>query len=89
MPDHLHLFCAPRDLSVTLANWVKYWKRMFSRAVANPSWVWQSGHWDTRLRRTENYEQKWAYIRENPVRKDLVKNAGDWPYQGMLNVLRW
>ena len=89
MPDHLHLFCAPRDLTVTVDNWVKCWKRMFSRAVANPSWVWQSGHWDTRLRRTENYEQKWTYIRENPVRKNLVKSADDWPYQGMLNVLQW
>ncbi|HZL79351.1 MAG TPA: hypothetical protein VFC17_10910, partial [Candidatus Limnocylindrales bacterium] len=22
MPDHLHLFCAPRDLSVTIETWI-------------------------------------------------------------------
>ncbi|MFL6519487.1 MAG: hypothetical protein ACJ8NS_04645 [Chthoniobacterales bacterium] len=25
----------------------------------------------------------------NPVRHGLVKNAEDWPYQGVLNELRW
>jgi putative transposase len=25
MPDHLHLFCAPRDLSFPLKQWVTYW----------------------------------------------------------------
>jgi putative transposase len=89
MPDHLHLFCAPHDLTVTLDNWVTYWKRMFTRAATNPDWAWQSGHWDTRLRRTENYQEKWAYIRENPLRKGLVTQPDDWPYQGMLNALRW
>ena len=30
MPDHLHLFCAPRDLNVPIETWIKYWKREFS-----------------------------------------------------------
>ena len=170
MPDHLHLFCAPRDLRFTLDQWVTYWKRRFKRklgthpgrvsVLANPEhggggtvqasgrmgsaephppevdawgvrfltetdlefrerWVravrhleadegrsskespppllgdpagyrWQEGKpWDTRLRRSENYQQKWQYVRENPVRKRFVEDASHWPYQGMLNVLRW
>jgi hypothetical protein len=30
MPDHLHLFCAPRDLHFTIEKWIAYWKREFS-----------------------------------------------------------
>jgi putative transposase len=30
MPDHLHLFCAPRDLKFTIETWMTYWKREFS-----------------------------------------------------------
>ena len=59
--------------------------------VGNPTeYRWQEGKpWDTRLRRSESYQEKWQYVRENPVRKGLVENADDWPYQGMLNVLPW
>ena len=30
MPDHLHLFCAPRDLHLTIEKWISYWKREFA-----------------------------------------------------------
>ena len=30
MPDHLHLFCAPRDLHFTIETWISYWKREFA-----------------------------------------------------------
>jgi REP element-mobilizing transposase RayT len=30
MPDHLHCFCAPRDLKFTIEAWIKYWKREFA-----------------------------------------------------------
>jgi hypothetical protein len=38
----------------------------------------------------ENHsDDKWSYVRENPVRAGLVARAEDWPYQGELNVLDW
>jgi putative transposase len=89
MPDHLHLFCSPRDLNFTLDSWVRYWKSHFTKSVKNPTWKWQSGHWDTRLRRHENYSEKWIYASQNPVRAGLVSRAEDWPFQGELNELRW
>ena len=89
MPDHLHLFCAPYDLTITLEAWVRYWKSLFTRAAAQVAWRWQPGHWDTRLRRSESYTDKWNYAVQNPVRAGLVVRAEDWPWQGELNVLRW
>ena len=89
MPDHLHLFCAPRDLNFTLQQWVSYWKSQFKRRHSTQPWRWQRNFWDTRLRREEDYTTKWNYIRENPLRKGLVAEPDDWPFWGMLNALRW
>jgi len=89
MPDHLHLFCAPRDLSFSLKQWLSYWKSQFTRKHLDKAWRFQRDGWDTRLRRSESYTEKWNYVRENPVRQGLVNRADDWPFWGMLNVLLW
>jgi putative transposase len=89
MPDHLHLFCAPHQLQFTLDQWVNRWKRKFSCLHLPQTGAWQRGYWDTRLRRAENYSEKWEYVRLNPVRQGLVVEPEDWPYQGVLNELRW
>lgn len=89
MPDHLHLFCAPRDLDFTLQRWVTWWKRQFTKLHLEGTGSWQRDYWDTRLRHGENYSQKWLYVRNNPVRAGLVTTVEDWPYQGKLNTLPW
>jgi REP-associated tyrosine transposase len=38
-------------------------------------------------RSDESYEQKWNYVRENPVRAGFAKNADDWPYAGEIIVI--
>ena len=45
--------------------------------------------WDRQLRPAESYEEKWQYVKNNPVRHGFVSHAEDWPYQGELNVLEW
>lgn len=89
MPDHLHLFCAPHDLRVSLNAWVSYWKRRFSRLRLPACGRWQRDCWDTRLRRSDGYIAKWDYVRLNPVRKGLCATPDDWPYQGEIHVLPW
>jgi putative transposase len=68
--------------------WVRFWKSQFTRRASNKEWRWQSHHWDTRLRRNENYSEKWEYVRQNPVRAELVVDADQWPYQGELSITR-
>ena len=89
LPDHLHLFAAPRGDERSLDNWVRYWKSQFSKAARDPAKKWQTDHWDTRLRSDESYEQKCFYVRNNPVRHGLVGCAEDWPHQGVMNELPW
>jgi REP element-mobilizing transposase RayT len=92
MPDHLHLFCAPAELHETpLIRWVSYWKAWSAIRWPKPndSPVWQRHFWDTQLRRGQNYDEKWEYVVQNPVRAELVQRPEDWPLQGELNILQW
>ena len=92
MPNHLHLFCAPAESPERpLSQWVRYWKTLASRAWPRPEQqpVWQLDFWDTQLRRPAHYDEKWEYVRQNPVRAGLVVEPDEWPYQGELNELRW
>ena len=86
MPDHIHLFvCGPDDFE--LGKWMGSLKQCLAKHVihapsADP--IWQRRFFDHVLRSDESYEQKWNYVRENPVRAGLVTNAEDWPYAGEI-----
>ena len=84
MPDHLHAFVVLDDREITLSSWVKSLKNSLSKALrasGHPAPHWQKGFFDHVLRSAESYEEKWHYIRENPVRAKLVSRWEDWPYQ--------
>ena len=92
MPDHLHLFCAPNESPARpLGQWVRYWKTLASRQWPRPGEqpLWQLDFWDTQLRGVSHYDEKWEYVRQNPVRAGLVADPDAWPYQGELHELRW
>ncbi|MGH9449801.1 MAG: REP-associated tyrosine transposase [Terriglobia bacterium] len=87
MPDHLHLFAGFADGSPKLSDWVSALKRTLSVALPYtrfPAPHWQKGFFDHALRSAESYGQKWAYVRDNPVRAGLVTVATDWAYQGEI-----
>ena len=83
MPDHMHFFVRGGH-EFNLAPWLNGLKRSMSVALGatkkHP--LWQPGFFDHVLRNDESYDQKWEYVRENPVRARLVARAEDWPYQG-------
>ena len=89
MPDHLHLFCTPMDENYSIERWITFWKRRVRHHLGAKAPTFQPHGFHHRLRRDENYHDKWEYVRMNPVRAGLVQNANDWPYQGILNELRW
>jgi putative transposase len=89
MPDHLHFFCAPRDLHFGIDQWIEFWKRQFSRRHPDQPWAWQRKSFHHRMRNRKEYEEKLDYVRENPLRKELVASPDEWPYQGRIHELRW
>ena len=90
MPDHVHLFCAPSAQARALSAWIGYWRSCFTRSIGCARGeVWQREFWDRQLRRGDSYEQKWDYVRMNPVRAGLVTDISEWPYQGELHPIPW
>ena len=89
MPDHLHLFAAPQESAVEVDAWVRYWKSQFTKRNRNVSCVWQTDHWDTRIRSLTHYEERSQYMFDNPVRASLVSDPELWPFKGVVHELRW
>ena len=80
MPDHVHLLAGPANRDLAVGQLSAAIKRRI-RKEARADWQWQRGCFDRLLRREESAEEKWEYIRENPVRADLVSHWSDWPYR--------
>jgi REP element-mobilizing transposase RayT len=90
MPDHIHFFAAFSPQSPSLSMWIKSWKNSLSKTLRRMGISprhWEKDFFDHVLRSEESYEQKWVYVRENPVRAGLVKRWEDWPYQGEIHRL--
>ena len=81
MPDHVHLFVRG-NLNFFLRQWVRVFKRVLSKAISSALPHWQEGFFDHLIRHSESYAEKWEYVRQNPVRAGLVKDADEWPWQG-------
>src|SRR5205823_8020421 len=96
MPDHVHLFCAPEPKADSLSVFVGAWKRWSSRRIselprtasAATAPIWQREFFDHLLRSEESYDQKWNYVRDNPVRAGLVVNASEWSFAREIDELR-
>ncbi len=76
MPDHLHAllaFPADRQMESVIRGWKSYLARLHGIR-------WQRDFFDHRVRNDESWEEKAHYVRQNPVRAGLVRNASEWPY---------
>jgi len=93
MPDHVHFFAKPALTAKPIADWMKTWKSVSSRRIAVLAKVdqpiWQEDYFDHFVRSAPSYEEKWEYVRQNPVRKGLCVRPEDWPWQGMLHDLQF
>jgi REP element-mobilizing transposase RayT len=92
MPDHIHVFAGFGPDSVSLSAWMKSLKNAISKVLTNATFDgphWQKGFFDHLIRSQESYDEKWWYVRENPVRAGLVPTAQDWPYGGELSELHF
>ncbi len=76
MPDHLHaLLRFPYNSA--LAETVRSWKRGTTRFQKV---TWQENFFDHRLRNEKEAQEKWHYIRLNPVVKGLCASENQWPH---------
>jgi REP element-mobilizing transposase RayT len=93
MPDHVHFFCAPFRDECPVEHFVGKWKEWTAkyahRRHATVVPLWQPEFFDHVLRACDSYDEKWQYVRNNPIRAGLVASAEEWPYQGELHQLKY
>jgi len=78
-----------RRLSL-LSEWIKSLKNSLSKSLRGmnvPAPHWQKGFFDHVMRSEESYSDKWVYVAQNPVRKNLAVSPESWPYQGEIYPL--
>jgi REP element-mobilizing transposase RayT len=78
MPDHVHLLLRPND-GVSLSRVMKGIKGVSSHLVnaarGTSGQTWQSESYDRIMRSPREFEEKLAYIAENPLAAELVDDA--------------
>jgi putative transposase len=77
MPEHIHLFVRGGS-DFVLGRWIGMLKQALAKArnlSLTRGQVWQEGFFDHVLRSDESYAEKWNYVRQNPVRAELVAHA--------------
>ena len=81
MPDHLHLLASPlRSRDDKVGNLTGALKRWTKEEFGESDWDFQSSGFDRLLRSDESAEEKWNYMRSNPVRAGLVEDWKEWPW---------
>ena len=86
MPDHVHLLLTPLQdesgwvygLPAILKTIKGVSARSINKLLGTSGPIWQEESFDHVLRSQESLEEKLEYIRQNPVRRGLVKTPEDY-----------
>ena len=83
MPNHIHLLLSVDD-DHAVGRAVQLMKGGFSFAMGKAGLklkaAWQPNYYEHRVRNAEEYARMRAYIHDNPVRRSLVRTAGEYAY---------
>jgi len=86
MPDHAHLLLSPmKEREQSLSDFMRAWKScvvLRLRQIGMAANVWQREFYDRLLRSDEKVEEKWEYVRQNPVRAGLCREPEEYPFSG-------
>jgi putative DNA methylase len=89
MPDHLHIILKP-FVNFTLSEIMQNIKgtaayqinKMFNRKGK----FWQTENFDHLIRNGIDLQQKWHYIKDNPVKAKLVSKAEEYPFSSFYKT---
>jgi putative transposase len=89
MPDHVHVLITPAP-EISLERTVQFIKGGFSYRLRKEEKmeVWQPSFTNHRIRDMEDYERHGEYIRLNPVRAGLAREAREYPYSSANRCFR-
>jgi len=89
MPEHVHLLLSEPDCG-TLADAMRDLKLSFRKRVPGKPQgpFWQKRYHDRNVRSEREFGGKLRYIHRNPVKRGLVKEAGDWKWSSFRHYTR-
>lgn len=90
MPDHLHILVQASDNPRDLRGFVRGFKSYCSVAtpVATNIKLWQRGFYEHILRKEDNVADVSEYILNNPVRKGLVQERGQYKWRELIREIQ-
>jgi REP element-mobilizing transposase RayT len=89
MPDHVHMLLTPlpvgegevtHSLSVLLHSIKSYSANQINGLLGRTGAFWLDESYDRIMRSDREFIEKWNYIRENALRRELVDDVEDYPY---------
>ena len=86
MPDHAHLLLSA-SISKSIIGFVREMKSRSTKMAWRHGYkgsIWQRSFYDHFLRQDEDCRVVAEYIINNPVRRGIVKQWGDYPFSGSL-----
>jgi putative transposase len=89
MPDHIHVLLTPAD-EISVERAVQFIKGGYSYRLRKVEriQVWQESFTNHRIRDAEDYERHRDYVRRNPVRARLVRDAAAYPFSSASSGFR-
>ncbi len=89
MPDHIHLLFTPAD-EISLERAVQFIKGGYSYRLRKVEkiQVWQESFTNHRIRDAEDFDRHSEYVRTNPVRARLVRDAAAYPFSSASSAFR-
>ncbi len=89
MPDHVHLLLTPAS-EISLERAVQFLKGGYSSRLRKLEKipVWQESFTNHRIQDVEDYRTHCEYVRMNPVRARLVKDAEAYPFSSASSMFR-
>ena len=90
MPDHLHYLISPKRDGISVLSFTDQYKGKSTNSSWKIGWrgkLWQPRSFDHVVSDEEDLLAIDKYMRENPVRKELVDTPDKWPWAGQINPL--
>ena len=83
MPDHIHLVIklgSEQTLSQVMQSLKGYTAKEINKLKGQKGHVWQDQYYDHLIRKEEDMRNIILYCYENPVRRNLIQEAKDYPF---------
>jgi REP element-mobilizing transposase RayT len=88
MPDHVHALCQPLvkkekgtyDLGEILHSVKSFSAHRINQQRGTKGSIWLDERFDRIVRDEKEFNEKWQYIRNNPVKNGLSEKPEDYPW---------